>query len=137
MVSKLSVVMLQQVASSEDGETKQIEDGTPIEGGYVECTFKNDALKGDPLVTKEGLVALGIMTPEMFESLKEQTLNITKVVAAELKKHGLDLWDIKYEFGYNNNEVILIDEISSGNMRAYKDGKRVEPVELTKLILDK
>ena len=77
------------------------------------------------------------MTPEMFESLKEQTLNITKVVAAELKKHGLDLWDIKYEFGYNNNEVILIDEISSGNMRAYKDGKRVEPVELTKLILDK
>ena len=113
-----------------------IKDGTPIEGGYVECTFKNDAL-GDPLVTKEGLVALGIMTPEMFESLKEQTLNITKVVAAELKKHGLDLWDIKYEFGYNNNEVILIDEISSGNMRAYKDGKRVEPVELTKLILDK
>ena len=52
-------------------------------------------------------------------------------------KHGLYLWDIKYEFGYNNNEVILIDEISSGNMRAYKDGKRVEPVELTKLILDK
>ena len=59
-----------------------IEDGTPIEGGYVECTFKNDAL-GDPLVTKEGLVALGIMTPEMFESLKEQTLNITKVVSLQ------------------------------------------------------
>ena len=110
-----------------------IEDGTPLEGGYVECTFKNDA-KGDPLVTSEGLAALGIMSTEMFNSMKEQTLKITKIVADDLKSIGLDLWDIKFEFGYNNGEVILIDEIASGNMRVYKDGKIVDPVELTKLI---
>ena len=110
-----------------------IEDGTPLEGGYVECTFKNDA-KGDPLVTSEGLAALGVMTQEMFNSMKEQTLKITKIVAEDLKSIGLDLWDIKFEFGYNNGEVILIDEIASGNMRVYKDGKIVDPVELTKLI---
>jgi hypothetical protein len=110
-----------------------LEDGTVLEGGYVECTFKNDAL-GDPLVTGEGLAALGVMTPAMFESMKEQTLKITKVVADDLKSIGLDLWDIKFEFGYNNDEVILIDEIASGNMRVYKDGKIVDPVELTKLI---
>ena len=110
-----------------------IADGTVLEGGYVECTFKNDE-KGDPLVTGEGLVALGVMTEEMFASLKAQTLAITKVVADDLKSIGLDLWDIKFEFGYNNGEVILIDEIASGNMRVYKDGKIVETVELTKLI---
>ena len=110
-----------------------IEDGTPLEGGYVECTFKNDA-KGDPLVTSEGLAALGVMTQEMFNSMKEQTLKITKIVADDLKSIGLDLWDIKFEFGYNNGEVILIDEIASGNMRVYKEGKIVDPVELTKLI---
>ena len=110
-----------------------IEDGTPLEGGYVECTFKNDA-KGDPLVTSEGLAALGIMSTEMFNSMKEQTLKLTKIVADDLKSIGLDLWDIKFEFGYNNGEVILIDEIASGNMRVYKDGKIVDPVELTKLI---
>ena len=113
-----------------------IKDGTVLEGGYVECTFKNDAL-GDPLVTGEGLAALGIMTPAMFESMKEQTLKITKIVADDLKSIGLDLWDIKFEFGYNNDEVILIDEIASGNMRVYKDGKIVDPVELTKLILNR
>ena len=113
-----------------------IKDGTPLEGGYVECTFKNDA-KGDPLVTGEGLVALKVMTAEMFESLKKQTLQITKIVADDLKSIGLDLWDIKFEFGYNNGEVILIDEIASGNMRVYKDGKIVDPVELTKLILNR
>ena len=110
-----------------------IKDGTPLEGGYVECTFKNDE-KGDPLVTSEGLAALGVMSTEMFNSMKEQTLKITKIVADDLKSIGLDLWDIKFEFGYNNGEVILIDEIASGNMRVYKDGKIVDPVELTKLI---
>ena len=110
-----------------------IEDGTVLPGGYVECTFKNDA-KGDPLVTSEGLAALGVMSEEMFASMKEQTLKITKIVADDLKTLGLDLWDIKFEFGYNNDEVILIDEIASGNMRVYKDGKIVDPVELTKII---
>ena len=113
-----------------------IENGTRLDGGYVECTFKNDE-KGDPLVTGEGLVALGIMTPEMFESIKAQTLAITKIVADDLKSIGLDLWDIKFEFGYNGDEVILIDEIASGNMRVYKGNNIVEPVELTKLILNR
>ena len=113
-----------------------IKNGTPLDGGYVECTFKNDAL-GDPLVTKDALVALNIMTPEMYDSIKEQTLKITKIVAADLKKKGLDLWDIKFEFGYNNNEVILIDEIASGNMRVYKGNEIMNPVELTKVILGK
>lgn len=111
-----------------------IADGTVLEGGYVETTFKDDA-KGDPLVTKDALVALGVMSADMYDSMKEQTLKITKLVAAELAKKGLDLYDIKFEFGYNNDEVILIDEIASGNMRVYKDGKIVEPVELTKIIL--
>ena len=113
-----------------------IKDCTPIEGGYVECTFKNDA-KGDPLVTGEGLAVLGVMTPEQFESLKAQTLAITKIVADDLKTIGLDLWDIKFEFGYNKGEVVLIDEIASGNMRVYKGKDIGPPVELTKLILNR
>ena len=113
-----------------------IADGTVLEGGYVECTFKNDE-KGDPLVTAEGLAALGVMSLDMFQSMKEQTLKITKIVADDLKTIGLDLWDIKFEFGYNGDEVILIDEIASGNMRVYKGNTIVDPVELTKLILNR
>lgn len=113
-----------------------IKDGTPLKGGYVECTFKNDE-KGDPLVTAEGLEALGVMSLELFNQMKEQTLKITKIIADDLKTIGLDLWDIKFEFGYNNGEVILIDEIASGNMRVYKDGKIVEPVKLTEYILNR
>ena len=111
-----------------------IEDGAVLEGGYVETTLKDDA-KGDPLITSEGLAALGIMSQEMFDDMKAQTLKITKIVADKLAEKNLDLYDIKFEFGYNKDEVILIDEIASGNMRVYKDGKIVEPMELTKIIL--
>ena len=113
-----------------------IADGTVLKGGYVECTLKNDA-KGDPLITAEGLDALGIMNLDMFASMKDQTLKITKIIADDLKTIGLDLWDIKFEFGYNGDEVILIDEIASGNMRVYKDGVIVNPVDLTKYILNR
>ncbi len=113
-----------------------IKDGTPLEGGYVETTFKDDD-RGDPLVTCDALAALGVMDTAMYESMKEQTKLITKIVADDLAEKGLELWDIKFEFGYNNGEVILIDEIASGNMRVYKDGKIVPPVELTKIILGK
>ena len=110
-----------------------IKNGTRIEGGYVECTFKNDA-KGDPLVTSEGLEVLGVMTQEQFAQMKKMTLGITKIIADDLASIGLDLWDIKFEFGYHGDEVVLIDEIASGNMRVYKGDEIVDPVELTKLI---
>ena len=103
---------------------------------FLRAAYKNDAL-GDPLVTSEGLAALGVMSEELFASMKEQTLKITKIVADDLKSIGLDLWDIKFEFGYNNGEVILIDEIASGNMRVYRGNEIVTPVELTKLILNR
>ena len=113
-----------------------IADGTALEGGYVETTLKDDA-KGDPLITSEGLAALGIMSQEMFNDMKAQTLRITRIVADDLEKLGLDLYDIKFEFGYHNDEVILIDEIASGNMRVYRDGAIVDPMELTRIILGK
>ncbi len=109
-----------------------IEDGTPLDA-YVETTFKNDA-KGDPLVTEDGLIALGVMSAEQYDSMRALTKKIARVVADELSKHGMELWDIKFEFGYNGDEVILIDEIASGNMRVYKDGKIVDPMDMGKFL---
>ncbi|HHW71330.1 MAG TPA: phosphoribosylaminoimidazolesuccinocarboxamide synthase, partial [Clostridiales bacterium] len=34
-----------------------------------------------------------------------------------------------------DGHIALIDEISGGNMRAYKDGKYIDPLTLEKLIL--
>ena len=100
---------------------------------YVEMTFKNDE-KGDPLVTKDGLIVLGVMTGEQYDEIKDMTQKITKIVADEMAARGLVLYDIKFEYGYDaEGKVMLIDEIASGNMRVYKDGEYIDPMTLSKL----
>ena len=109
-----------------------IEEGADLPA-YVEMTFKNDE-KGDPLVIKDALVALGVMTDKQYDDIKEMTQKITQIVADDLKEKGLVLYDIKFEFGYNaDGDVMLIDEIASGNMRVYKDGKYIDPMTLSEL----
>ena len=109
-----------------------VEEGADLPA-YVEMTFKNDAL-GDPLVTKDGLIVLGVMSAEQYDAIKEETQKITAIVADEMKARGLDLYDIKFEFGYDaDGKVMLIDEIASGNMRVYKDGEYIEPLKLNEL----
>ena len=99
----------------------------------VEVTLKDDE-REDPPITKDTLAMLNILNNDEYESLKAQTQKICRMIKAELAKFGCDLYDIKLEFGRKNGEVLLIDEISGGNMRVYKDGKIVEPLELVKIV---
>ncbi len=103
---------------------------------YVEITLKDDQ-RQDPLITKEALIALGILTEEQYEFLISQTKKITNLIAEYLAQQDLQLIDIKLEYGTNGSgEVVLIDEISAGNMRVYKNGNKLEPEELSQLILN-
>ena len=109
-----------------------IESGSDLPD-YVEMTFKNDE-KGDPLVIKDALVALGVMSDEQYDDIKAMTQKITNIVADDLASKGLVLYDIKFEFGYDaDGQVMLIDEIASGNMRVYRDGEYIDPMTLSKL----
>lgn len=111
------------------------EEGQKLDG-YVEVTLKDDQ-RGDPLITADALEMLNIMTKEEYEILTDLTRKISDIIKEELSKKGLELYDIKLEFGRigEDEHIALIDEISGGNMRVYKDGKFVEPLQLTKLIL--
>lgn len=111
-------------------------EGQPLDG-YVEVTLKDDE-RNDPLITDEGLEMLGIMTKEEYKILSDLTKKIAEVVKEELGKKDIELYDIKFEFGRvgQDDHIALIDEISGGNMRAYKDGKYIEPLMLEKLILE-
>ena len=109
-----------------------VEEGADLPA-YVEMTFQNDE-KGDPLVTKDGLVVLGVMTEEQYDAIREMTQQITRIVADEMAARGMVLYDIKFEYGYDaDGKVMLIDEIASGNMRVYKDGKYIDPMTLSEL----
>lgn len=103
---------------------------------YVEVTLKDDD-RNDPLITDEALDMLGIMTKKEYEILSDMTRKIAGIVKEELSKKGLELYDIKFEFGRvgEDRHIALIDEISGGNMRAYKNGEYIEPLALEKMML--
>lgn len=113
---------------------KYIKEGAPLDG-FFEVTIKDDAA-GDPTISKDCLQALNIATNDQYDELKKLTREISSIIRDILKEKGLDLYDIKLEFGLDENDkVILIDEISGGNMRVYKGNEYIEPLKLTEMVL--
>ncbi len=110
-------------------------EGDPLDA-YVEVTLKDDE-RNDPLITADALEMLGIMDRQEYDELAGLAARTGEVVRAGLAEKGLELYDIKFEFGRigKDGQVALIDEISGGNMRAYRDGERVEPLELARILL--
>lgn len=113
---------------------KYIASGTELPG-YVEITLKDDDAE-DPLITKEGLEILGILKEGEYETLTKMTRDISTVIKELLAEENLELYDIKLEFGRDKDgKIILIDEISGGNMRVYENGEYVEPLKLEEKFL--
>jgi len=108
-------------------------DGQQLDA-LVEITLKDDD-RGDPLITRDTLEMLGILSGEEYDTLKDLTKRITGIIKDTLASFGMDLYDIKLEFGRIDGGIVLIDEISGGNMRVFKDGAIVDPLDLVKYLL--
>ena len=83
-----------------------VEPGTDLPY-YVETTFKNDAL-GDPLVTKDGLVVLGVMTEEQYDKLVDMGLikrNNIQLAGIRNKKA-----EVQKEIDKLNNKLISLQK---------------------------
>jgi phosphoribosylaminoimidazole-succinocarboxamide synthase len=94
-----------------------------------EATLKDDE-HDDPPVTREILTALKLLTTEQYDEIHNETIKICDMVKDDLASRGLELIDIKFEFGMVNGKIAMIDEISPGNMRVYKDGKKLDYLTL-------
>ena len=104
----------------------------------VEITLKDDE-QGDPLITEEALEQLGLLQPGEYSLLKEKARAVARILQDDLRTKGLDLYDIKFEFGRSTDEareIMLIDDISGGNMRVFREGQQVEPRELSLLVCE-
>jgi len=110
-----------------------VKDGDKLDY-FVEFTLKNDE-RGDPFIGKEGLEFFGVLNKGEYEVLVDTAKQICKVVEEELYKKGLELWDIKFEFGRVDNKIALVDEISGGCMRCFKGDKSVPAIEIAKILL--
>lgn len=114
--------------------------GAYIEAGsdlneFVEFTLKDD-LRNDPPISPLGLEVLKIASKDEVTYLNDKTVAITKRIADYLAALGLVLHDIKYEYGYAQGEIVLMDEISAGSMRVSENGSFLDPITLSNKILE-
>ena len=109
-------------------------DGARLPSFIWEITLKDDAA-GDPLIVPSAITALGIMEADTLEHLCATNEEAMWALHALFAARGLDLWDIKIEWGLDlNDEPMLIDEISPGCCRAFKagTGERVQGPDLAR-----
>ena len=98
-----------------------------------EVTLKDDA-RDDPPATSEILAAINLLTPAQYDEIRVKAIKICDIVKDDLNSRGLELVDIKIEFGLVNGKIALIDEISAGNMRVNQNGKKLDYLILSSLI---
>lgn len=101
-----------------------IKDGMLLPSPVFEITLKDDAA-GDPLIVPSALVALGIIDGAIMDDLLARNAAAMEAIRGMFSARGLDLWDIKIEWGLDENgQPLIIDEISPGCCRAFKAGTR-------------
>lgn len=112
-----------------------VRDGMPLPSPVFEITLKDDAA-GDPLIVPSALVALGIVDAAIMDDLLARNAAAMEAIRGMFTARGLELWDIKIEWGLSEDgQPLIIDEISPGCCRAFKAGtrERVAGLELAEM----
>ncbi len=111
---------------------RYVHEGEPLDC-LVEITLKDDQ-RGDPLINEQALIQLRLITPQEILRAVELSRQIAGLVEQECRRAGLELIDIKLEFGRIGGQVVVIDEISGDNMRVSREGEILDQKKLCALI---
>jgi len=96
-----------------------IKPGTFLSKPLIDIYLKNDELN-DPLITKDRIELMNILSPDDLELIINLTLKINVILKSFFENIQLQLVDFKLEFGYDfRNNIILGDEISPDNCRLW------------------
>ena len=96
-----------------------IKSGTVLPEPLIDIYLKNDQLN-DPLITKDRIKLMDIISPEDLEFIIDLTLKINLILKSFFKNIQLQLVDFKLEFGFDSTKnILLCDEISPDNCRLW------------------
>lgn len=98
-----------------------VEPLTPLD--LVEFNLKKDKLK-DPLITRQAILKLGLTGDVELGRIEVTTRRVAGLVRRTLTEVGLELIDMKLEFGRTGDKLLVIDGISGDTMRVYDPGKK-------------
>lgn len=98
-----------------------VENGTRIPNTVFELRYNCDHLK-DPMINEHHAVALGVASYEDLEVIYDLARRANEVLKAIFHKAGMELVDLKLEFGRAaDGNIIISDEISPDNSRIWDE----------------
>src|SRR6056297_2430329 len=109
-------VIVRNVGAGSMSKRFGVEEGTPLSEPVFELTYKNDDL-GDPPMNDYHAVGLGLATWDDLKTIYAYAKKINDVLKPFFLKMGIKLIDFKLEFGWNEGEIVLADEISPDTCR--------------------
>ncbi len=98
-----------------DGMRENEKFPTPL----ITPTTKAEQGAHDADISKEEILAQGLVSPEEYAVIEEYTLKLFQRGTEIAAKQGLILVDTKYEFGHRDGKIYLIDEIHTPDSSRY------------------
>lgn len=112
-------VVVRNIAAGSLCKQTGLEQGTVLPQPLVEFFLKDDDL-GDPLLTRDRLMLLNIVTPAQLQELTDYAQKINALMQEFFARCDITLVDFKIEFGTDKNGTILLaDEISPDTCRLW------------------
>ena len=112
-------VIVRNITAGSFAKRYGVEEGRVLNQPTFELSYKNDDL-GDPLMCEDHAIALGVITKEEYDNIREETLKINELLKEFFLKINLKLVDFKIEFGKTDDgQILLADEISPDTCRLW------------------
>ncbi|MCL2608876.1 MAG: phosphoribosylaminoimidazolesuccinocarboxamide synthase [Treponema sp.] len=114
-------VVVRNVTAGSLAKRLGLAEGRHLAEPVVEFYYKNDDL-GDPLLTVDHVLLLGLADERRIAELRERALEVNRVLRSVFAGIGITLVDFKLEFGLAGDELVLADEISPDTCRLWDSG---------------
>jgi len=120
-------VIVRNEAAGSMAKRYGLQEGTPLQVTVLEISYKRDDL-GDPLMNDYHAVAMGITTFDELKTIYTVASKVNDLLKAFFIKLGIKVVDFKLEFGKQNDEIYLADEISPDTCRFWdvQTGKKLD-----------
>lgn len=131
LVKKVDIILVEVVVRNRVAgslaKRMGLPEGTDLKQTILEFYYKDDDLD-DPMINSDHILAFSLATEEEVVKMKEQALEVNRLIGGMFKEVGIELIDFKLEFGRFNGEFLLADEISPDTCRLWdaKTGKKLD-----------
>lgn len=108
--------------------------GTKLDSPVVEFELRDEYLD-NPIINGTHAVALHIATQQELRQMVDTAMKINQIITDYMADIGVELVDIKLEFGRWDSRIILADEISPDTARFW-DARTHEPMDIDRFRRD-